>query len=198
MALGGRVHLLLQHPLEHRRHRPLRPAEDRGGVERRLAERVLGDLRADPTRDALRSHRPLVPAGERLAVLLGAVGLADGHANDPDRVVDAAERDHARQPAAAAHDHRGADPLAQDQVRAAELRQRVGCGLEAVARLADPCGRVPDDSVRRSPPGGQRAVEALERDGHGEDARGQHPQRLLEQLLARPVTLEHDDGLHRP
>ena len=57
-----------------------------------------------------------------LAPLLGAVGVADRHADDGDREVGAADRHDAGDAAAGADDHVAADLLAQDAVRGCRRR----------------------------------------------------------------------------
>ena len=120
MALGRRVHLLLEHALVGRADRVLRPAEDLRARALGLPERELGDRAADAPLDPLGAERDLVLA-LALAPLLRAVGVADGHAHDRDRRVHAAERDDAGDAAARADDHLAADLLAQDPVRRADV-----------------------------------------------------------------------------
>ena len=144
MALGGRVHLLLQHPLVGRADGVLRAAEDLRARPLGLPERELGDRAADPPLDPLGAERDLVLA-LALAPLLRAVGVADRHPDDRDRRVDAAERDDAGNAPAGADDHLAADLLAQDPVRRADVAARLGRDrrrLQAEPVLAD----------RRAPP----------------------------------------------
>src|SRR5205823_3582922 len=135
---GGLVELLLQKPLVHRRHGPLRPAihapMDLGGG----AEAVFGHGAAHAARDALGAVGDLV-AVLVLAPLLGAVRVADRHPHHRDRVVDACDRRDARDTAAGADDHLAVDLLAQDAVGAAHVVLALGRdrgGLDAVAGLA--------------------------------------------------------------
>src|SRR5438105_7038141 len=94
MALGRRVHLLLEHAFVGGADGVLRPAEDPRAGALGVAEGELGDRVADPALDPLGAERDLVVA-RALAPLLRAVGVPDRHAHDRDRRVDAAERDHA-------------------------------------------------------------------------------------------------------
>ena len=125
MALRGRVHLLLQHPLVDRAHGPLRPAVDAPAEALGLAERVLGDRAAVRAADRLGAVGELVVA-VGLARLLGPVGVADRHPADRDRVVDAGDRGDAGDPPAGADDHLAADRLADDPVRAADVVGALG------------------------------------------------------------------------
>ena len=101
MARGRGVHLLLEHALVDRGHRPLRPAVHACAHRLGGAEGELGHRAAGRARDPLGAQRDLVgAAGLALAPLLGAVGVLDRHAHDRDRVVHAGDRLHARQPAA--------------------------------------------------------------------------------------------------
>ena len=138
VARRGRVHLLLEHPLVDRADRVLRAAEDLRAGALGLAERELGDRAADAALDPLGAERDLVVA-LALAPLLRAVGVADRHAHDRDRRVDAAERDDARDAPAGADDHLAADLLAEDPVRRADVvaalgRDRRRLQAEAVPR----------------------------------------------------------------
>ena len=116
MPLGRRVHLLLQHPLVDGADGVLRPAEDLRPRAFREPEGELRDRRAHPSLDALRAERRFV-GSFALAPLLGAVRVADSHADDGDRRVHAADRSHARDAAAGADDHLSVDLLAEDPVR---------------------------------------------------------------------------------
>ena len=120
MALGRRVHLLLEHAFVDRADRVLRPAEDLGAGALGELERELRDAAADAALDALRAERRLVGA-LALAPLLRPVRVADGHAHDRDRRVHSAVRDHARDPPSGPDDHAAADLLAQDPVRRADV-----------------------------------------------------------------------------
>src|SRR5919197_915772 len=62
MALGGRVHLLLQHPLVDWADGVLRPTKDLRARALRVPEGVLGDRVADPATDPLPPKRDLVLA----------------------------------------------------------------------------------------------------------------------------------------
>ena len=147
--------------------------------------------------------RDLVAFG-LLAALLGAVGVADRHADHRDRVVNAGDRIHAGDPPPGADDHPAVDRLAQDLVRAPDVvgaLGRDGGGLDAVTGLAHrPRGRqhdlVPGPAAILQ---GQVVVLELERDAA--DGRVQNPEGLFQQLLARLVPLEHDNPGpvgHRP
>ena len=79
MTLRGGVHLLLEHALVDRADGPLGAAVHPRAVRPRGdPERVLGDRPADAPADPLGAERDLV-AVRRLAPLLRAVGVADGH-----------------------------------------------------------------------------------------------------------------------
>ena len=108
MPLRRGVHLLLEHPLVGGRDGVLRPAEDLRPRPLRLAERELGDRAADPPLDPLLAVRDLVVA-LALAPLLRPVRVADGHADDRDRRVDTAQRDHSRDPTSGPDDHLATD-----------------------------------------------------------------------------------------
>src|SRR4029079_125994 len=90
MALGSRVHLLLEHPLVGRADRVLRAAEDLGARALGLPKGELGDGVADAALDALGAERDLVVA-LALAPLLRTVRVPDGHPHDRDRRVHPAE-----------------------------------------------------------------------------------------------------------
>ena len=166
-------------------------------------ERVLGDRPADRAVDTLGPDaRPR--RLRRLAALLGAVGVADRHADHSDRVVDAGDRIHAGNPPAGADDHAAVDRLAQDLVRAPDVvgaLGRDGGGLDPVPGLAHrPRGRQHD--LVAGPRGDSRETGRSARTRGGRRRRpGQGRERLLEQLLARLVPLEHDNPGpvgHRP
>ena len=120
VALGGRVHLLLEHALVDRADRVFRPAEDLRAHRLGLPERELGDGAADAPLDPLGAKRDLVLA-RALAPLLRPVGVPHRHANDGDRGVDAAERNDSWDAPSGADDHLAADLLAQDPVRRADV-----------------------------------------------------------------------------
>src|SRR5204863_5792812 len=139
----------LQQPFVGRADRVLRPAEDLRADLLGLAERELGHRAADAALDSLRAERDLV-VSFAFAPLLRAVGVADRHAHDRDRRVDAPERDHSRNAAACADDYAAADLLAQDPVRRADVvpaLRRDRRGLQPEAVLTDRAGRVVDDAV---------------------------------------------------
>jgi len=75
----------------------------------------LGDGTADASLDALGAERDLVVA-LALAPLGRPVRIADGHADDRDRCVHAADRRDAGDAPSRAHDHLAADLLAEDAV----------------------------------------------------------------------------------
>src|SRR6185436_6679448 len=107
MALRRGVHLLLEQALVDRADRVLRATEHLGADALRLAERELGDRPADAPLDALGAQRHLVVA-LALAPLARAVRVADGHADDRDRLVHAAERHDAWDPPSRPDDHAAA------------------------------------------------------------------------------------------
>ena len=165
MALGRRVHLLLQHPLVGRADRVLRPAEDLRARALGLPERELGDRAADPPLDPLGAERDLVVA-LALAPLLRAVGVADRHADDRDRRVDAAERDDARESAGRCGRSPGRrSPRAGSG--SASRRRRASSGVIVAAFSPSPCSRIAarrlvHDLVLRRAPVLEREVEARE------------------------------------
>src|SRR5438445_2815719 len=168
MALGGRVHLLLQHPLVGRADRVFRAAEDLGTRPLGLQERELGDGMADAALDPLGAERDLVVA-LALAPLLGAVGVSDGHADDRDRRMHAAEWRDARYPPARADDHFPADLLAEDAIRRTHVPASLGCdrrGLQPEPVLANRGRRLVHDRVVRSAPALERKVETRELELH--------------------------------
>ena len=162
-----------------------------------LAERELRHGAADRPLDPLRAERDLViPLA--FAPLLRAVGVADRHAHDRDRVVHAAERHDARDAAARADDHLAADLLAQDPVRRADVAAGLGRhrrSFEPEAVLADRSGSLVHHAVLGRTPALEREVEARQLELETDHVGSEHPQRLLEQLLARLVALEDDDRL---
>ena len=103
-----------------------------------LAESELGDGAADAPLDPFGSERDLVVA-VAFPPLLRAVGVADGHPDDGDGGVDAADRKDSRDPPAGANDHLAADLLAQDPVRRADV----------AAALRRDCRRLEAETVRR-------------------------------------------------
>ena len=114
------------------------------------------------------------------------------------------DRIHAGDPPAGADDHPAVDRLAQDLVRAADVVGALGRdrgGLDAVAGLAHRARGRQHDLVPGPAAILQREVVVLELERDAADGRVEHPQRLLEQLLARLVPLEHDNPGpvgHRP
>src|SRR5205823_8833223 len=111
---------LLEHALVRWRDRVLGAAEDLGACALGLAEGELGHRAADPALDALGAVGDLVLA-LALAPFLRTVGIADGHADDRDRGVNAAERHHTRDSPPRADDHAASDLLTQDAVRRADV-----------------------------------------------------------------------------
>ena len=201
MARGGRVHLLLQHPLVDRADGVLRAAEDLRAHPLGLAEGELGDRAADPPLDPLGAEGDLVVA-LALAPLLRAVRVADRHPHDRDRRVDAAERDDAGDAAPGAHDHLAADLLAQDPVRRADVVAALGRDrrrLEPEPVLADRTRRLVHDLVLGRAAVLEREVEARELELDPDHVRLERTQPFLEQLLPGLVALEHDDRpwIHR-
>ena len=67
--------------------------------------------------------------------------------------------------------------------------------LEPEAVLADRSGSLVHDAVLRRTPALEREVEARQLELEPDHVGREHPQRLLEQLLARLVALEDDDRL---
>ena len=133
-----------------------------------------------------------------LAPLLRAVRVPDGHANDRDRRVHAAVRNHPRNAPPGADDHPPADLLAQDPVRRAHVVRSLGRHrrrLQPEAVLADRSRPVVHDLVVGRAPLLEREIEALEPELEPDHVRLEHPQRLLEELLAGLVPFQDDDGL---
>ncbi len=196
VALGRRVHLLLQHPLVHRAHGPFGPAVDAPADPIRFAERELGDRGAIPAHDPLGAKRHLVGA-LALAPLLGAVRVANGHPADRDGVVDARHGRHAGNPPAGPHDHLAADRLAQDAVRAADIvgafrgdRRR----LEAQSSLGHALRRFVYDLVVRRAAVLQREVVALDLELDPKHVLVEDAKRLVEELLPRLVPVERNNA----
>ena len=195
MALGGGVHLLLEHPLVDRADRVLRPPEDLGPSPLGELEGELGDSAADPALD------PLCPEGRfvhpfSLPPLLRAVGVADGHADDRDRRVHAAVRNDPRDSPARADDHATADLLAENPVRRADVvgpfrRDRRRLQPEPV--LADRGRRLMHHLVLRRPARFEREVVPVEGEVEADDLRIEHAQRFVEQLLPGLVAFEDGD-----
>ncbi len=197
MTRGRCVHLLLEHALVDRADGVLRAPEHAGAGALGEPERELGHRVADPPLDALRPERGLVLA-VALAPLLRAVGVADGHAHDRDRRVDAAERRNAGDAPAGADDHATADLLPQDPVRRADVARLLGRDrrrLEPEAVLADGGGGLVDDAVPGRAPVLERQVEARKLELDPDHVGGEDAQRLLQQLLAGLVPFQDDDRL---
>src|SRR5215207_10809086 len=112
MALGGLVHLLLEHALVYRADGPLRPPVDPAMDALRGSKGELGDSAADAARDALGAKGDLVAVGLRLAPLLGSVGIAHRHPHHGYRVVHSGDRGHAGDAPAGADDDLPVDRLA--------------------------------------------------------------------------------------
>src|SRR6266545_2599588 len=162
MPIRRRVNLLLEHSLVRRADRVLRTAEYLRADLLSLTERELGDRAADASFDAFRAVRDLVVAFA-LAPLLRAVGVADRHAHDRDRCVDAAERHDARNAPARPHDHAPTDLFAEDPVRRTDVVAPLGSdgrGLQAETVVADRLGRLVDDGVLGRAARLDRQVEA--------------------------------------
>src|SRR5262249_17414993 len=153
---------------------------------RRLPEGELGDGVADAALDPLRSERDLVVA-LALTPLLCAVGVADGHAHDRDRSVDAAERCDARNAAAGADDHLAADLLPKDAVRRADIAATLRCDgrrLEPEAVLADRGRCVMDNAVVRGASALEGEIETREVELDLRHLGREHAQTLFEEFLA--------------
>src|SRR5262249_52214845 len=132
-----------------RAHGVLRPAEDLRAAPLRLAERELRDGAADAALDALRSERDFVVA-LTFAPLLRAVGIADGHADDRDRRVNASEPGDTGDPSPGADDHAAADLLSKDAVRRPDIGSAFGRdrrGLQRKPVLATRLRRFVDDRI---------------------------------------------------
>ncbi len=200
VALGRRVHLLLEHPFIDRADGVLGAAKDLRAQLRGMAKGVLGHGAAVPPGDLLGAVGDLVEPFA-LAPFLRAIGIAHRHTNHRDRRMDTADRPDARDAAAGAHDHRAIDPLAQDRVWAADIAPRLGCdrrGLEPKADRSHRVGGIVDYLVVSRAAVLQAQIEALERQVNAGNTWVEHAQGLLQQLLAGLVAFEHDDGVrHR-
>ena len=115
MALGGGVHLLLEHALVDRADGVLGPAEDLCSRPLGMAKGELGDGAADAPLDLRRAEGGLVLA-LALAPLLRAVGVADRHSHDRDGMESAADGHDARE---------SGDPCGRSRGRRSP---RGGCG----------------------------------------------------------------------
>jgi hypothetical protein len=152
---------------------------------------------ADPPLDLRGSEGGLVLA-VALAPLLRAVGVADGHADDRDRMVRAANWDDARDPPAGADDDVAADLLAQDAIRAADVvlaLRRDRRRLEAEACLADGGRGLVGDAVLRCAALLERKVVAGEIELETDDFRREQADRFVQQFLPGLVSFEYDDRL---
>ena len=195
MPLGGRVHLLLEHPLVDRADGVLGPAEDFRARSLRVPERELGNGAADAALD------PLGPIGDfvlalALAPFLRAVGVTHGHAHHADRVIGASDRYDTGNSPAGADDHVPADLLAQDPVRAADVvfpLRSDGGRLQSEPGVADRCGRLVNDGVLRCATVFEREVVARKLELEAQDVSREHASCFLEQLLPGLVPLEHHD-----
>ncbi len=200
MARRGRVHLLLEHALVDGAHRVLRAAEHLRAGSLGLTERELRDGAADPTLDALGAKGDLGVAGA-LAPLLRAVRVADGHAHDGDRRVDAADGEDTRDPSPGADDHLAADVLAEDPVRRPDIVTTLRGhrrGLESEPVRRDRARRLVHDLVRRLASLPEREVEPRQRELEPEHLVLQDAKGGLEQLLPGLVSFENDDRVARP
>ena len=171
------------------------PAEDLRTGSLCLAECELGDEAADPALDALGPVGDLVVAFA-FAPLGGAVRVADGHPDDRDRRVHAADRRDAGDPPSRAHDHLAADLLAQDPVRRADVVARLRCHggpLQAEPVLADRGGRLVHDGVLGLAAALEREVVADELELEPDHVRGENAEAFLQELLAGLVAFEDDD-----
>ncbi len=152
---------------------------------------------ADAALDALGAERGFVLV-LAFAPLLRAVRVADRHAHDRDRRVDAAHRRDAGNAASRADDHLPPDLLTEDPVRRADVAGAFRgdrCSLQSQARLTHGLGRLVDDRVLRRSAIGEREVVAREVELGADDVRRNHAERFLEQLLPGLVSLQHDDRL---
>src|SRR5207237_7271500 len=105
-----------------------------------------------------------------------------------------------RNPAARPDDHLAADLLAEDAVGGADVVAPFGRDrrrLEAESGLSDRCRGLVDDAVLGRAAALEREVEARELEPEPGDLGVEDAQRLLEQLLARLVPLEHHDRFLR-
>src|SRR3954454_8589298 len=192
MALGGGVHLLLEHPLVDRANGPLRPAVHSAAELRGGAKGVLRHRAAVRAPDGLRPVRDLV-AIRRFAPLLGPIGVADGHAAHDDGVVDAANGRHAGDAPPRPQDHRPVDRLADDPVGATDVvgaLRRNGRRLQPQAGAAHLIRRLLADRVSGPAPVLQREIKSDELDLETENAWIQHSQRLPQELLAGLIALQ--------
>ena len=165
----------------------------------RSASRNANSATARQTLRSIRSVRNATsesPSPSRHS--FGAVGVADRHAHDRDRRVHAAERHDAGNATTGAHDHLATDLLAQDAVRRADIVARLRRdrrGLQSEPVPADRLRGLVNDAVAGRAAARQREVEPRQRHLDADHVRGEHSQRLLEELLAGLVALEDDDRL---
>ena len=199
MARRGSVHLLLQHPLVGGADRVLRAAEDlRAGTlglpeaNSATAWQIRRSMRSVRTRPRPRLRPRATPSRRRRR------RRPCGRSRS---ARDAAERDHAGNPAASADDHPAADLLAQDAVRRADIG--AASGVTVAAFRPRPCSRIAGHAScttwffvtqRPSSERSKRGKLELEAD----HVRREDTQRLVEQLLAGLVALEDDDRAADP
>ena len=192
------VHLFLEHSLVDRADGVLRPAEDLRAHAFGLTERELRDGVADPAFDTFGSERDLVVA-VAFAPLLRAVRIADRHAHDRDRCVDAAERHHARDATAGTHDHLAAYLFPKNPVGRPDVARPLRCDsgrLQPEPVLADRGSRLIDDAIARRATPVEGKVEPNETELDADHLGCEGAKCLLEQLLTSLVAFENDDGLH--
>ena len=165
MVGGGRIHLLLQHPLVNGGDRPLGATVDPGVQLSGSAERVLGDRTAGVPRDSLHPVGDLL-GGPRVALpsLGRTVCVVNRHPHDRDGVVNAGHRRHPWQATAGPDDHLAVQLLAQDPVRGANVVGILGGdgrGLQPKTRLAHRGRRIDHHLIRGCAAIVEGEVEAL-------------------------------------
>ncbi len=198
VALGRRVHLLLEHPLVDGRDRPLRAAVDLALHRLGRAEGVLGHGAARRAGDPLGAEGDLVGrALVALAPLLGAVGVLDGHAHD--RRSGCGRRRSASTPGIRRPVRTMTLPSTSSRrMRLGEPTSSLPSGVIVAALSPKPAlahrrGRLVDDLVVGLAPVVEGEIVAVELELEAEDLGVEHPEGLLEQLLPGLVALEDRD-----
>ena len=161
-----------------------------------MKERVLGDQAAHLTFDPFGAVGNLVCA-LTLTPLLGAVGVADGHADDRNGRVDTGDGPHARDAPSRAYDHGSIEFGAQDRVRRSDVAAAFGgnrCGLESQATVFHRDRRLVDDRVVGLTALLEREVVVNEVEFETDDARREDAERFHEEFLAGLIAVQDDDG----
>ena len=199
---GRGVHLLLQHPLVDGRDGPLRPAVDAGAQLRRPCGTSTRPRTGRPSGRSARSATPAlrpVPASP-VRSLLGPVGVARRPCARPrsgGRRAPAGATPGMRRPVRTMTE----PPMPSRRMRLGLPTSPVVSGVMVAAFSPRPvsphggCG-VADHPVGGGPPVLERQVEVHQLEIEPEDAGVEHPQRLVEELLAGLVAVADDESLH--